>query len=68
MKANRISEFHKGAFWIYGVTAMVMHDPLSHTLSHISSAGLANWEVRLEIWRCAVLLVLMARFFLAAGL
>ncbi len=68
MAAVRISELHKGAFWIYGVTAMVLHDPVLHVLTHISEAGLANWQVRLELLRCAVLLTLMARFFLAAGL
>jgi hypothetical protein len=68
MAAVRISELHKGAFWIYGITAFAMHDPVSHLLAHLSSAGLADWQVRLEIWRCAVLLVLMAKFFLGAGL
>jgi hypothetical protein len=65
---GRISDFHKSAFWIYGVTAMVMREPFATVIRHTSGAGLADWQVRLELIRVAVVLMLMARMFLASGL
>jgi hypothetical protein len=66
--AGRISDFHKSAFWIYGVTAMVMREPFATVIRHTSAAGLADWQVRLELLRVVVVLMLMARLFLASGL
>lgn len=65
---GRISDLHKGAFWIYGVTAMVMREPFAAVIRHTSTAGPADWQVRLELLRLAVVLLLMSRLFLASGL
>jgi hypothetical protein len=67
-KAGRISDLHKSAFWIYGVTAMVMREPFASVIRHTSTAGFGDWQVRLELLRVAVVLILMARVFLASGL
>jgi hypothetical protein len=66
--SGRISDLHKSAFWIYGVTAMVMREPFASVIRHASTAGLGDWQVRLELLRVAVVLMLMARVFLASGL
>jgi hypothetical protein len=65
---GRVSDLHKSAFWIYGVTAMVMREPFASVIRHASTAGLGDWQVRLELVRIAVVLVLMARQFLLLGL
>ena len=65
---SRISDLHKSAFWIYGVTAMVMREPFATVIRHTASAGLGDWQVRLELIRVAIVLMLMARIFLASGL
>lgn len=65
---TRIADLHKSAFWIYGVTAMVMREPFASVIRHISTAGTEDWQVRLEVFRIVVVLVLMARLFLASGL
>lgn len=64
---GRVSELHKSAFWIYGVTAMVMREPFASGIRHAATAGLGDWQVRLELLRTAVALLLMARFFLMLG-
>lgn len=66
--ATPVSDLHKSAFWIYGVTAMVMREPLGIVLHHASTAGWANSAVRVEALRCLVVLALMSRQFLAAGI
>lgn len=65
---RRISDLQRSAFWIYGITAMVMREPLGLIVRHSSEAGLGNWQVRLELWRVAVILLLLSRLFLASGL
>ena len=65
---RRISDLQRSAFWIYGVTAMVMREPLGLVIRHISDAGLRNWQVRLELLRIAVILLLLSRLFLFSGL
>jgi hypothetical protein len=65
---GRISDLHKSAFWIYGVTAMVMREPFATVIRHTAAAGFSDWQVRLELVRVAVVLILMARIFLASGL
>ncbi|HXJ40808.1 MAG TPA: hypothetical protein VNH18_16120 [Bryobacteraceae bacterium] len=65
--AGRVSELHKSAFWIYGVTALVMRVPFESVIRHASLAGTGDWQVRLEMLRVVVVLVLLARMFLAAG-
>lgn len=64
---RRIPDLQRSAFWIYGVTAMVMREPLSLIIRHISSDGLRNWQVRLELLRMAVILLLLSRLFLFSG-
>jgi hypothetical protein len=65
---GRTSDLHKSAFWIYGVTAMVMREPFANVIRHASTAGLSDWQVRLEILRTVIVLVLMARLFLLLGI
>jgi len=67
-QTGRISDLHKSAFWIYGVTAMVMREPFATVIRHTASAGFGDWQVRLEVIRVAAVLMLMARIFLASGL
>jgi hypothetical protein len=66
--SSRVSDLHKSAFWIYGVTAMVMREPLAGMIRRLSSPGLGSFEVQGEVLRVAVVLALMARVFLAFGL
>jgi hypothetical protein len=63
-----VSNLEKSAFWIYGVTAMVMREPFASVLRHASAAGIRDWQVRLELLRVLVVLILMSRLFLASGL
>jgi len=65
---RRLSDLQRSAFWIYGVTAMVMREPLGLVIRHTSDAGLNHWQVRLELLRVAVILLLLARLFLRTGL
>ena len=67
-ESPRVSDLHKSAFWIYGVTAMVMREPLAGLIRHIAAAGVGDVQVRLETLRVAVVLALMSRLFLASGL
>lgn len=66
--APRIPDLHKSAFWIYGVTAMVMREPLGIVLRHGSAAGWHDPAVQLEALRSLVVLGLMSRQFLSAGI
>ena len=63
-----VSNLEKSAFWIYGVTAMIMREPMGTLLRHASAAGLGDPQVRVEILRVAVVLAFLSRLFLAAGL
>ena len=65
---RRISDLQRSAFWIYGVTGMVMREPLGLVIRHISDAGIRDGQVRLEVLRVAVILLLMSRLFLFSGL
>lgn len=65
--AARVPDLHKSAFWIYGVTAMVMREPLSIVLHHASSAGWANPGVLMEALRSLIVWLLMSRQFTFAG-
>jgi hypothetical protein len=65
---RRISDLQRSAFWIYGVTAMVMREPFGLIIRHTTEAGLGNWQVRLELLRVTVILFLLARLFLVSGL
>ena len=47
---------------------MVMREPLGLAVRHLSEAGLGNWQVRLELLRIAVILLLLSRLFLVSGL
>jgi hypothetical protein len=63
----RIPDSHKSAFWIYGVTAMVMREPLSVFVKDLSSAGPSSLTVQLEWLRLLVVFLFLSRQFLAAG-
>jgi hypothetical protein len=65
---RRITDLQRSAFWIYGVTAMVMREPMGLVIRHVSEAGPGNWQVRLELLRIAVILLLLSRLFLISGL
>ncbi len=66
--APRVPDFHKSAFWIYGVTAMVMREPLSVVLHHAATAGWQNTGVQLEALRGLVVWLVMSRQFTVAGI
>ncbi|MCU1328207.1 MAG: hypothetical protein JWN34_3577 [Bryobacterales bacterium] len=66
--APRVPDLHKSAFWIYGVTAMVMREPLSIVLRHSTTAGWRDPAVQLEAVRALIVLGLLSRQFLAAGI
>jgi hypothetical protein len=65
---RRITDLQRSAFWIYGITAMVMREPFGLVVRHTTEAGLGDWQVRLELLRVAVILLLLARLFLLSGL
>jgi hypothetical protein len=65
---RRITDLQRSAFWIYGVTAMIMREPLGVIVRQTAELGLGNWEVRLEILRVGVILILLSRLFLISGL
>src|SRR3954451_23865957 len=64
----RIHDLHRSAFWIYGVTAMIMRDPFGVVLRHAAAAGWGDPMVRQEGLRGLVVLFLMSRQFLASGI
>ncbi|MEQ1884828.1 MAG: hypothetical protein ABL967_07185 [Bryobacteraceae bacterium] len=66
--APRIPDSHKSAFWIYGVTAMILREPLSIVTRDLSAKGLGDASVRVECLRMLVVLVVLSRQFLAAGI
>ena len=63
-----VSNLERSAFWIYGVTAMIMREPLGSMLRHAGAAGWSDWQVRVELLRTLVVLSFLSRLFLAAGL
>jgi len=65
---RRVTDLERSAFWIYGVTAMVMREPISSVVSHSVQAGFGNWQVRLELLRLGMVLLILSRLFLSAGL
>src|SRR5258708_37830669 len=65
--ASRIPDSHKNAFWIYGVTAMIMREPLAVVVRDLSTKGIADTGVRMECLRTAVVLLILSRQFLSAG-
>lgn len=66
--AVRIPDLHRSAFWIYGITATVMKDPFGVVLRHAAITGWVDPSVQEEGLRSLVVLTLMARQFLAAGI
>jgi hypothetical protein len=66
--SRRLTDLQRSAFWIYGVTAMVMREPFGTTIRHATENGLDNWQVELELLRMIVILLLLARLFLSSGL
>jgi hypothetical protein len=63
----RIPDSHKNAFWIYGVTAMIMQGPLSVVVRGLSAQGIGNRAVQVEGLRLVVVFLILSRQFLAAG-
>ncbi|HWC00579.1 MAG TPA: hypothetical protein VG672_27925, partial [Bryobacteraceae bacterium] len=66
--AVRIPDLHRSAFWIYGITAMVMKEPFGVVLRHAAIAGWSDPAVQQEGLRALAVLILMSRQFLAAGI
>lgn len=66
--AARIPDLHRSAFWIYGITATVMKDPFGVVLRHAAAAGWHDPAVIQETMRALIVLALMARQFLSAGI
>ena len=64
---ERIPDSHKNAFWIYGVTAMVMREPLSVLVRDASAQGFASPIVQLESLRVLVVFLILSRVFMGAG-
>ena len=64
----RISDLHKSAFWIWGVTAMIMREPLAVVIRQVSAAGIASQTAQLVCLRTALILLILSRQFLAAGI
>jgi hypothetical protein len=68
MAAHRVTDLQRSAFWIYGVTALVLREPMGTVIGHAARLGLGNWQVRLEVLRVLVILILLSRLFLMSGL
>ena len=64
----RVPDLHKSAFWIYGVTAMVMREPLSTVLRHAAAAGWGDAGVHLEALRALIVWMLLSRQFSVLGI
>jgi hypothetical protein len=64
----RIPDLYRSAFWIYGITVTVMREPIGVVLRHAATAGWSDSVVQQEGLRTLVVLMLMARQFLAAGI
>lgn len=65
--SERIPDSHKNAFWIYGVTSMVMREPLGVLVRDSSAQGFASPIVQLEALRVLVVFLLLTRVFMSAG-
>ena len=65
--SERIPDSHKNAFWIYGVTGMVMREPLSVLVRDASAQGFASPIVQLESLRVLVVFLILSRVFMGAG-
>jgi len=63
----RVPDLHKSAFWIYGVTAMVMREPLAVVLHHANTAGWSDPGVHIEALRGLIVWMLLSRQFTVAG-
>ncbi len=66
--SERIPDSHKNAFWIYGVTGMVMREPLSIVIRDASALGIVNPTVQLEALRVVLIFLILSRLFLGAGI
>ncbi len=63
----RVPDLHKSAFWIYGVAAMVMREPLAVVLRHANTAGWGDPGVHIEALRGLIVWMLLSRQFTVAG-
>lgn len=65
--APRVPDSHKNAFWIYGVTAMILREPLSIVTRDVTAKGLSEHAVQMECLRMLAVLLVLSRQFLSAG-
>lgn len=65
-EAQRIPDSHKQAFWIYGVTAMIMREPLSVAVHGLAAGGMSA-RAQLEVLRVLIVFAFLTSQFLAAG-
>ncbi|HWF09695.1 MAG TPA: hypothetical protein VG297_14600 [Bryobacteraceae bacterium] len=65
---RRLPDLHRSAFWLYGATAAVMREPMGAVLRHAFEAGFHDWQVRLEVLRLGIVILLLSRLFLVSGL
>ena len=65
--AARIPDSHKNAFWIYGVTAMIMREPLSLVVRRLSVEGIQDPVTQVQCLRALLILLILSRQFLTAG-
>jgi hypothetical protein len=63
-----VADLHKSAFWIYGVTAMIMREPLAVGIRRTAESGIGGAGVADELLRVAAVFAVLSRFFLAEGL
>jgi hypothetical protein len=64
----RISDLHRSAFWIWGVTAMIMREPFAVSVRALSVEGFASPSAQMVCLRTALTLMLLSRQFLNAGI
>lgn len=64
----RIPDSHKNAFWIWGVTAMVMREPIGIAARRIFESGLSDPAAQLTALRTLIALLILSRQFLDAGI
>jgi hypothetical protein len=65
--APRVPDSHKNAFWIYGVTAMILREPLAIVTRDVTAKGFSEHAVQMECLRMLAVLLVLSRQFLSAG-
>ncbi len=64
----RIPDLHRSAFWIYALTVTVIREAVYTVFHHAATLGWHDSTVQLEALRTLVVLVLLARQMLSAGM